>query len=365
MQIHIVTDRFTVGGGIEHIYQVVKGLAEFNFSIFGKPGNAVQKFEKLDNVKVYSEGYHPRYVMAEQPDLVHIHHLKPLFSFFRTPFKSYNVPVIFTAHGLHIHKYEFLNTINNKIKYSLRFFLEKIILKKPGKIIAVSKEDREFLEKSYHLKNVLYLTNGIDFEKIRSITASKEDLRKQLGLPIDDFLCVTTARFNYQKGYDILIEAIERLKRIINLKEAKMRFLFIGNGPEFEKMKAKSSELSNSGYVSFLGERKDVYNIVKACDLFVLTSRWEGLPIVLLETGLLKTPALASETYGNREILKGGKGILFRNEDSEELANSLRDIIEGKYDLNRYAQDLFKEVETNYNLEKMINGLRKIYKSYI
>jgi glycosyltransferase involved in cell wall biosynthesis len=190
-------------------------------------------------------------------------------------------------------------------------------------------------------------------------------LRKQLGLPIDDFLCVTTARFNYQKGYDILIEAIERLKRIINLKEAKMRFLFIGNGPEFEKMKAKSSELSNSGYVSFLGERKDVYNIVKACDLFVLTSRWEGLPIVLLETGLLKTPALASETYGNREILKGGKGILFRNEDSEELANSLRDIIEGKYDLNRYAQDLFKEVETNYNLEKMINGLRKIYKSYI
>lgn len=365
MRIHIVTDYFSVGGGIEHIYQVVKGLKDFRFGIFARPGNALQKFKKLENVKTYPAGFHPGYVLSEKPDLVHIHHIRPLFYFYKKPFSHYKIPVIFTAHGLHIHKYEFSNIISNKIKYFLRFLLEKKILKKVDKIIAVSKEDRDFLEKKYHLKNVVYLTNGIHFSNIRSTAKCKEKiLRKELHLPEDHFLFTTVARFDYQKGYDILIKAISLLKNFLNEKGRKIQFLFVGSGTECEKMKVLSQDLAVSEYISFLGERDDVYKIVKASDVFLLPSRWEGLPIVLLETGLLKTPVLASETYGNREILKGEKGILFKNEDIEDLASKIAEILAGKYDLIRYSQNLCKEVETNYNLQKMITGLKKIYSSY-
>lgn len=366
MLVHIVTDYFSVGGGIEHIYQVVKGLKDIEFGIFAKHGSAVEKFADLGNAKVYPRGYHPGYVMAEQPDLVHIHHLRPLFSFYNIPFKRYKVPVIFTAHGLHIHKYEFSNQVSNKMKYFLRFFLERAILKKADKIIAVSREDLEFLREKYHLQNVVYLTNGIDFSGIRAFSGSnKKKLREELHLPLDQFLFVTVARFDFQKGYDILIKAISHLKELLEQKEKDIRFLFVGNGREFEKMKALSRDLSVSPYISFLGERNDVYKILKASDVFLLPSRWEGLPIVLLETGLLQIPVLASETYGNREILKEGRGILFKNEDIKDLELKIRKVIEGSCDLNQYSRKLLREVESNYNLQKMITGLKKIYNYYI
>ncbi|MCK5056464.1 MAG: glycosyltransferase family 4 protein [Candidatus Aminicenantes bacterium] len=377
MLIHLVTDRFSLGGGIEHIYQIVKGLKEFKFGIFAKSGRAEQKFKDLENVKIYTGGYQPGYVLKDKPDLVHIHHLRPLFFFFKKrlapathgsiskrTLQRYKIPVIFTAHGLHIHKYEFSGLIRDKLKYTLRFYLEKIILKKPAGVIAVSHEDRDFLEKKYLLKNVVYLTNGIDFTKISRTTGSKTDLRKELNLPARHFLFITVARFDYQKGYDILVQAIARLKEKFSRETEKIRFIFVGHGSEFERMKALSRELSVSEYISFLGERVDVYKLIKACDVFLLPSRWEGLPIVLLETGLLQIPVLASETYGNREILKGDKGILFKNEDVEELAVAIKDAAAGKYDLNRCARNLFTEVETNYNLGKMLNGLREIYSSY-
>ena len=364
MLIHLVTDQFSVGGGLEHIYQIVKGLKEFEFGIFAKPGSAEKKFKGLENVKVYTGGYQPGYVLAGKPDLVHIHHLKPLFSFFKTPLQRYDIPVIFTAHGLHIHKYEFSGLFSDKLKYILRFYLEKIILKKPDGVIAVSHEDKYFLEKKYRLKNVLYLTNGIDFTKIRKISGSKINLRKELNLPARYFLFLTVARFDYQKGYDILLRAISLLKKKFRRETEKIRFIFVGGGSEFDRMKELSRKLSLSENISFLGERSDVYKLIKACDVFLLPSRWEGLPIVLLETGLLQTPVLASETYGNREILKDGKGVLFKNEDIEELATAIKDAATGKYDLNRCARNLLTEVETNYNLAKMLNGLKEIYSSY-
>ena len=130
MLIHLVTDHFSVGGGIEHIYQIVKGLKDFNFGIFAKPGSAEQKFTNLKNVRIYNGGFQPGYVMADKPDLVHIHHLRPLSSFFKKYYDRYKIPVIFTAHGLHIHKYEFSGSLSDKLKYNLRFIFEKTILKK-------------------------------------------------------------------------------------------------------------------------------------------------------------------------------------------------------------------------------------------
>jgi len=360
MRIHLVTDQFSLGGGIEHIYQITKGLEDIQFGVFGEPGPAAAKFHRLENVEIHDKGYAPGYVMEKSPDIVHIHHLKPLVSFFKNPFVKYKVPILFTTHGLHIHKYEFFNSIWAKIGYLLRFQLEKRVMRQPDRIIAVSQEDKHFMEKKYHLANVIYLTNGIDFSTVTAAKRqSKKQLRKQLDLPDDDFLFITVARFDFQKGYDILINTLSIIKD--TLKNTNCRFIFVGDGTELQAMKQLSERLSVSQYIRFLGARTDVYDILRAGDVFLLPSRWEGLPIVLLETGLLKLPVIASDTYGNREILKQTNGILFKNRDTRELARVIKDVLENKYDLTAYAENMYNEIQANYNLEKMLSGLKEIY----
>jgi glycosyltransferase involved in cell wall biosynthesis len=366
MRIHLVTDQFNLGGGLEHIYQVAKGLKEIRFGIFAGPGSdpAYEKFSELKNVEICSKGYAPGIVMEKKPDLVHIHHLKPLAAFFKKPGKKYNIPILYTAHGLHIRKYEFYGSTGAKIKYFLRFQLEKRILPKARRIIAVSREDKDFLVEKYRLKNVIYLTNGIDFSVVPPGSGSGESkavLRKKLGLPRDDFLFITAARFDFQKGYDILIKAVAKIKDTLERTKTACRFVLVGDGSEFEAMKVLSRGLSVSHYILFLGARTDVYDILGAGDVFLLPSRWEGLPIVLLETGLLKLPVIASDTYGNREVIKGGNGILFKNLDVDALAQVILEVLQNKYDLAGFAGNLYREIQTHYSLEKMLSGLREIY----
>lgn len=360
----MVTDEFSVGGGVEHIYQIVKGMPDLQFAVFGRPGPAAAKFNGMANVEICERGYAPALVLEKEPDLVHIHHLKPLTAFFKNPFKNHKVPVMYTAHGLHIHKFEFYGTFSAKVKYWLRFRLEKRVLPKAWKIIAVSREDKEFMEENYRLGNVAYLTNGIDIAAILEAQQgeeSKAQLRERLGLPGKEFLFITVARFNFQKGYDILFRALAGLKEI--LEKNPCRFVLVGDGPEFEAMKQLGRELDIDKYVMYLGARSDVYDILRAGDAFLLPSRWEGLPIVLIEAGLMKLPVVASSTYGNREIIGQDCGVLFENLNSGALASAIKDVLAKTHDLSTFGENLYREVQANYSLDTMLSGLRDIYVS--
>jgi glycosyltransferase involved in cell wall biosynthesis len=363
MRIHLVTDRFSVGGGIEHIYQLVKGLQDFQFKVFGNPGPAIEKFNNLENVTICDTGYEPKNVLKDSPDLVHIHHLKPFTSFFKNPMRKYDIPIFYTAHGLHIHKFEFYRSIIAKIKYLLRFQLEKNILPMASRIIAVSREDKQFMDEKYGLSNVTYLTNGINFAAVKAGDAQdvKIQLTKELHVPPGSFLFITVARFNFQKGYDILIKAIAQIKHILEKSERPIRFLFAGDGPQFDQMKALSERLTVSRYIRFMGSRNDVYDILRASNVCLLSSRWEGLPIVLLETGLLKVPVIASDTYGNREIIGQNNGLLFKNLDIDALAQVIIEVLDQKHDLKQLAENMYQEVLSNYSLEKMLIGLKEMY----
>ena len=85
MLIHMVTDNFSTGGGLEHIFQIVRGMPAHDFRIFAKAGDALEKFSGLSNVATCSQGFRPALVLKPKPDLVHIHHLLPLLAFFLYP----------------------------------------------------------------------------------------------------------------------------------------------------------------------------------------------------------------------------------------------------------------------------------------
>jgi len=358
MLIHMVTDNFSTGGGLEHIFQIVRGMPAHDFRIFAKAGAALEKFSGLANVETCSQGFRPALILKPKPDLVHIHHLLPLLAFFRNPLARYDVPVIYTAHGLHIHKYEFLHGVLNRLKYQLRFTLEKHLFARADQVIAVSKADRDFIRNRYKLNHVRYIPNGIDPADLEE-APSEKDIGKDPQLPGQGFLFITVARFNFQKGYDVLLRAIALIRDFLIKKNA--RFLLVGDGDTLPEMKKMSERLQISDLVRFPGTRSDVYSLMKAADLMVLPSRWEGLPIVLLEAGLLKLPVIASDTYGNNELLGEDRGVMFANENVRDLAEKIKRTLSGEYKLACHADNFFHFVNNNYSVAKMLAGLHDTY----
>ena len=366
-RIALLTDRFVVGGGAEHIYQIARGMPEVEFGIFADGGDDTGRFENLLNVQLFRGGYAPQEVLRYKPDLIHVHHLRPLTRLFLNPLRRYRMPVYFTAHGMHIHQYEFLKGPLNMLKHRLRYQLERYLFHRVDKVVAVSREDCRFIETAYRVRGCEYIPNGIDCRGIENITLGKTALRRELALPENAWLFLTVARFPFQKGHDVLLEAVARIQQ--DLRERGVMFVLVGGmGQRFSEIQALAEALGVSDLVRFTGSRDDVYRFMKACDLLLLPSRWEGLPITLLEAAVCRLPMLVSDTYGNREIVTHRhSGLMFENENPAELAKRMLEILDGRYDLVKLAGRACLETLAQYALPDMLMRLRKLYfphKSY-
>jgi glycosyltransferase involved in cell wall biosynthesis len=343
MKIALVTDSFTIGGGLEHMYQVCLGMPDVEFGVFGNGGDAKEKFESLQNVKIFTNGYSKEQIKAFDPNIVHIHHLKPLIKLYNLDIKT-----IFTVHGIHLHKYEFIHGLKSKIFRFLRLNLEKFLYRHVNKILTVSDDDKEYLKKYYKIDSeVVY--NGIDYEPIIKIINPKKELRQKLLLPLDKQIFLTVARFDFPKGYDILIEAIKILKDKNSLENR--LFVFVGDGELFHHMQELVLKYGLNNNILFLGRRTNVYEIMKASDCFILPSRWEGLPITLIEAMACNLPIIASDTYGNRTVKKLENNVLlFKNLDSKDLAQKILD---------------YKDIEYKviFSIENMILRVKKVYEN--
>lgn len=364
MRVHILTDRFSTGGGVEHIFQLVKGLDRIRFVIYGGPGEAQKKFAGLKNVSVCTTGHPPLKRISRMPDLIHFHHFKPLFRF-AVWRRTFPVPVIYTAHGLHVRKYRYKKGWLSRILYGVRFVLERKIFSRLDLIIAVSRADRRFLLDRYGIspKKIRYQPNGIP---VPSEAAADPEvsakIRKEWKAGPGTKVFITVARFDFQKGYDILLPAIHQVSH--QWEPGSLLFVLAGDGEEYKKIRRTAGKLGINRWVRFLGRREDVYRLLAAADVYVLPSRWEGLPIGIIEAGTMGVPVIASDTCGNREMLADRRGILFKNQDSADLAVKITGVLENRYDLDRLMRNLRKEVTTRYSIDRMIAGTGRLYKRY-
>ena len=317
MKVALLTDKFATGGGLEHIYQLCIGMPDVQFGVFGKDGEAREKFAALPNVQRFFDT-DVRTVNAFGPDIVHYHHLRPLLSMSMPRARS-----LFTVHGVHLHKFEFQSGLRARFGRMARLNLEKFLYRRVDRFITVSAEDRAFLREHYGVDSTT-IYNGIDFAPVERAQAPKEALRRRLGLPLDKQVYLTVARFDFPKGHDVLVRAIAQLQRENAVKDRV--FVFAGDGALLLATQALAAELGVSGHIMFLGRRTDAYELMTAADVFVLPSRWEGLPLTLIEALVARLPAVASRTYGNATVQRetGDNVRLFDNENPVDLARVLQ-----------------------------------------
>ena len=361
MKVALVIDKYMIGGGLINLYRLVKGLPDIEFGLFAKDGKGKKIFEDIRNVRLFNNNSYND-ILNFKPDIIHFNHLKPLVNFLVNDriYRKSITSLLFTAHGLHIHKYEFSKKKLDKLKFYLRFIIEKHTYNKVSKVIAVSKEDKNWLISNYKLKNVTYIPNGIDCESFSRNYIADSDI---INLLKDKFIFFTIARFDFQKGYDTLVKAI----RIIDKKlPPDVIFVFLGDGPEKGRILGMIKSYNLNNRITVLNEKIDNNFLWKLGKVFVLPSRWEGLPTVILEAGCSRKLVIASSTYGNTELIHHDKtGLLFPVEDFNSLADMILKAYKNYDKFMKFGNYLHKLVKSEYTIKRMVKEYESIYMQFV
>ncbi len=153
--------------------------------------------------------------------------------------------------------------------------------------------------------------NGIDVNHFRPRARAREAMRRALGVS-DQFVWLAVGRLRDQKDYPNLLRAFAPLRGAV--------LLIAGEGELRPQLEHLVAELQITESVRFLGFRQDCSELLNAADGYVLSSLWEGLPLVLLEAAATALPIVATDVGGNSEIVMDGHtGLLVPAGDSAAL----------------------------------------------
>ena len=189
------------------------------------------------------------------------------------------------------------------------------------KIVCQSDDMRDDLIKNFGIKKekTVKINNPVDFDFIREMTVGNGTPEHfESGKNV-----VAVGNLSYRKGFDNL------LKVFFYLKDQDIRLHILGEGKDRGILENMKSELGLD-HVYFYGRQKNPYQFLKSADLFVLSSRYEGFPNVLLEAGACGTYSLANNCPGgiNEIIQPGINGEIADIEDHEGFAVKILDILE-------------------------------------
>ena len=164
---------------------------------------------------------------------------------------------------------------------------------------------------------------------------------------------LTIARMHPQKGLDDLIRAVPRIPNAT--------FAIAGDGPERGYLEECARSLGVADRVAFLGFREDVSDLLDDCDVVVLPSLYEGLPLVLLEAMAREKPIVGTAVPGIDEVLEDGAGVLVPPRDPEALAAAINALAADPDHARRIAARGRERVEARFSVERMVDGVAEVY----
>jgi glycosyltransferase involved in cell wall biosynthesis len=205
---------------------------------------------------------------------------------------------------------------------------------------------------------IMTVPNGIDTGRFKRNGDERLRIRRELGID-DKFVWLAVGRFEAVKGYEIMLKAF----RNVHNRSQKSVLLIAGIGPLFEQSVALAGELKLGVNVRFLGLRRDVCSLMSAADGFVLSSLYEGMPMVLLEAASCALPAVATGVGGNPEvILQAETGFLVTPDNVEELEIGMNQMM----DMPQESRVLMgaaarKHILDNFSLRAVVSKWESLY----
>lgn len=179
----------------------------------------------------------------------------------------------------------------------VRKVLDKMMFKYATEYLACSYDAGHALFGENH--PFIFVPNGIDLNKYRFVKQTKDEIKVELGIKKDAFLIGNIGRFELQKNHEFLIDIF---KKVTSLK-TNGHLVLIGEGSLENAIKEKVNNLGLRDNVSFLGIREDIPELLKAIDVFLMPSLYEGLPISAVEAQAAGDKIVLSDTISRETQL--------------------------------------------------------------
>jgi len=215
---------------------------------------------------------------------------------------------------------------------------------------------------SKYLKSIV-VGWGIDEEKIKVIYNAftpidivEEKYSLRIRFKISGTTIFSAGRLVPWKGFEMLIDVVK------NLPEVKL--YIVGDGLEFDKLNKKIKSLKLENRVFLLGRLKqdDLLKQIKASDIFVLNTGYEGLSHQLLEVMSIGTPIITTNVGGNPEIIRNEKdGLLVEYNDGRDLRDAILKLAKDRVMADRLANNAKERVKM-FNKENMLSEVIKVLK---
>ena len=203
------------------------------------------------------------------------------------------------------------------------------------------------------------LPNGFHTERFAFNEEERNRVRKELGIE-DNLVVGHIGRFNGQKNQEYLIEAFERVAKV----RSDAVLLLVGTGPDFDKIKKIVDNSLYRNQIILYGVTKETRAMYSAMDVFVLPSRYEGLPVVLLEAQITGLPCIVSD-WVTKEVDFGEIQWLSSEENAESWAEAiLRTVIRSNAQRKDYRREHTAQIEC-YDISQTVKQLDVIYERLV
>ena len=264
------------------------------------------------------------------------------------------VPVVWTVHGLGAHPG------HAPWKRALLRVVEAMLDRVTDHYVAVSEDlrDEGVRRGIYRPERVTVIPNGLEITSPPSDTEGRA-LRRELGLAEGCPVIGTVTRLEPQKAIDVFLHAAARVK----VRAPEVAVLIAGDGPQRAELEALARHLGLGSAVRFLGWRSDALRVLAALDLFCMSSRWEGCPMVLLEAMAAQRPVVATDIGGVREIVvQGETGLLVPAGDAAAFAEASLRLLASPAERQRMGEAGRLRMQSRFSLEKMVTAYASLYR---
>lgn len=192
--------------------------------------------------------------------------------------------------------------------------------------------------------------------------AAREDLKRNLNLQEEDKIVIHVGNMSPEKNHRFLLDLFAELKGT----HPNLKLVLVGKGVLMNEIKQSILDKQLQNHVFVLGFRKDIPELLAAADCFVLSSLVEGVPGVILEAASQRTPSIAFNVGGVKEVLKNEEGgFIIENFDKNKFKNRLLAITEAEALRERLGNNAYELVLNEFNPEKNAYKFEKLYEKLI
>jgi glycosyltransferase involved in cell wall biosynthesis len=230
-------------------------------------------------------------------------------------------------------------------------------------IVSEAAADRFINEGIVPRELLTVIPNGIDISRFQALPpGTREALRRSLGVK-QEFVWLAVGRFVPAKDYPNMLRAFAQVAGRL----PGTVLLLVGRGSLQAETEALAKSLGVGSQVRFLGVRQDVPELMSAADGYVLSSAWEGMPIVLLEAAAAALPIVATAVGGNEEVVRNGEtGFLVAPGDDAALASAMVRLAGMAQGERRAMGERGREyVRTHYGLSRVVDRWEALYREVL